>query len=351
MMGVWSPAKKFKGGSGKAIGKSSAGVPVAGTTGEIRFEDAASAQLAMQKLSGSSLGGVPITLEWDPSSKDETKLLVSDLPPGTEWQELKDHFAVIGNVAFANVNGVQTRGQKFRGEVRFETTIGAAQALSLLQGSSLMGSTITLDADPTSKDGTKLIVTGIAPGTGWQELKDHFAQVGHPLAFANVSSVPSTGACCCIGEVRFDDPDHAKMAMTSLNGSTLDGATIFIQAAPNSKDNGKLIVSGLAPSTQWQELKDHFAVVGPVAFAEVASMAKLQQFSGGNKGCMKGNMMLMNGQFLGASALAHLFKKNPKGGGGKGGGKAADNECWDVRSKGFCPRTPKCKWCNSAIQQ
>merc|ERR1719499_2349764 len=76
-------------------------------------------------------------------------------------------------------------GAGSKGEIRYDNPMCAQQALAGLQGTELNGAQITIGQDVTSKDGTKLWVTGIAPGTSWQELKDHFAQAGQ-VAFANV---------------------------------------------------------------------------------------------------------------------------------------------------------------------
>merc|ERR1712151_1421811 len=48
----------------------------------------------------------------DPHSKDNTRLIVTGIPPGMEWQELKDHFKPIGRVAHANVKGGSGKGGK-----------------------------------------------------------------------------------------------------------------------------------------------------------------------------------------------------------------------------------------------
>merc|ERR1712113_550494 len=39
----------------------------------------------------------------DPSSSDCSKVIVWNIPPGIEWQDLKDHFSTIGSVAHSNV--------------------------------------------------------------------------------------------------------------------------------------------------------------------------------------------------------------------------------------------------------
>merc|ERR1739845_255288 len=87
-----------------------------------------------------------------------------------------------------------------------------------------------------------------------------------------------------VGEVRYDIPLCAQVAIQNLNGSFLDGAQISVWADPVSQDGSKLIIQGLSPTTQWQELKDHFATCGQVAFANVK----------GGVGKGKGKGMSMN---------------------------------------------------------
>merc|ERR1719323_2319100 len=65
-----------------------------------------------------------------------------------------------------------------KGEVRFDTQMSAMAAIQGLNGSMVMGQQITVVPDQASHDGTKVIVTGLAPGVGWQDLKDHFAIAG-----------------------------------------------------------------------------------------------------------------------------------------------------------------------------
>merc|ERR1712008_103291 len=59
--------------------------------------------------------------------------------------------------------------------------------MGALHGSQLKGATIMVLPFPSqsARDATKLLVTGLTPGTTWQELKAHFAQAGQ-VAFVNV---------------------------------------------------------------------------------------------------------------------------------------------------------------------
>merc|ERR1740121_2604434 len=76
-----------------------------GAMGEVRFENALVAQTTVGMLNGSMLGTGQISVALDPNSKDGVKVLVSNLPAGIGWQDLKDHCAQVGTVAFCNVTG------------------------------------------------------------------------------------------------------------------------------------------------------------------------------------------------------------------------------------------------------
>jgi len=65
-------------------------------------------------------------------------IYVGNLARGVEWQELKDHCKQVGTVEFVNVNGKS-------GQVRFATEEEAQNAIAQLNGSELMGKTITVD--------------------------------------------------------------------------------------------------------------------------------------------------------------------------------------------------------------
>merc|ERR1719330_862685 len=72
-----------------------------------------------------------------------------------------------------------------------------------------------------------------------------------------------------VGEVRFDNPQSALVAIQALNESVLMGETIQVVADTSSADATKVLVSGLAGGVGWQDLKDHFKQVGKVSFAAI----------------------------------------------------------------------------------
>jgi len=288
-----------------------------GMIGEVRYTNPQDAEKALDELQGSECQGNVISVEPDEHSLDGSKVIVKGLPLGIEWQEVKDHFSQCGHVSFASVRlpplGPAAQAQKIPppipgtgiGEVRYDSPADTRRAVMQLNGSLLNGYPITLQMDATSKDGTKLIVYGIAPGVEWQEMKDHFGRIG-VVAFANITSkatirigkggasiphafsvmnkgkskglkgmhggmqsFPAAGPMERVGEVRFETNEHATIAMQELNGSVLCGSEIHIQLDAASQDKTKCVVYGIPPGIEWQELKDHFAAVGPVKFANI----------------------------------------------------------------------------------
>lgn len=303
------PAKKAKGKNGKGIPTK---VQDGSAIGEVRYDKAQHAKVAIQKLNGKQLKGSVLSIELDPKSQDQTKLLVHGIPRGAEWQELKDHFGQIGPVAFTDVRGGGRKSKSLCGEVRFDDAQVTAQALQMFNGTELMGSNISVNMDKSSKDSTKLLVTGLSDVCGWQDLKDHFAQVGTPVAFCQIRKGGGSGRA----EVRYDDASHATLALNMLNGTDLLGHLIKIEIDPASADGSKLNVWNLSPVTTWQDLKDHFGQCGQVAFADMKT-GKGKAKGGGAKGGGKtvsgdANMKMMQ-QMM--STMMSFMKQM---GGGKG---------------------------------
>lgn len=257
------PAKRAKGKDGKGITTMLRDDSV--TVGEVRYCIPSHAKVAVQRFNGKALYGSKLTVELDPKSSDQSKVLIHGIPDEAQWQEVKDHFSKVGEVAFAEVRGGGRRNKTACGEVRFEDPVVAARALQQFNGTELMGCEITVNMCPASKDNTKLLVTGLSASCGWQDLKDHFAQVGGPIAFCTIKKGAGSGKA----EVRYEDPAHAKLAAATLNGSQLLGHTVSVELDDTSHDGTKLNVWGVSPAAGWQDVKDHFQQVGEVAYAKI----------------------------------------------------------------------------------
>ena len=124
------------------------------------MHDVATAQQAMAVLQGATMEDSQSTIALDSTSKDMTKLSITGVPAGAGWQELKDHFAQAGMVvAYAGFKANPT--DAVVGEVRYENPADAMKALQMLHRSVLGGSLINVQAAPGSKDGSKLLITGL----------------------------------------------------------------------------------------------------------------------------------------------------------------------------------------------
>lgn len=308
---------------------------------EVRFEDAPSASYAIQQLNDREFKGSALKLVLDPQSKDRTKCVVTGVPIDVDWQELKDHFNQVPNVAFVAIIGNKrksTSGPTLTGEVRFDTPEQAQQAMEVLQSTSIGGlGSISITVDTNSKDNTKLLVTEIPSGVTWQELKAHFMQAAGKVAYANVTPNFAGGMATHMGEVRYDDPTHTAQALEQLNGSELRGGTLRLNFAPGSADQSKLQVHGIPWGTGWQELKDHFAQIGQVAFANVFGPKGNGKGGKGGKadfgGGFGGGCQDWNGPMMPMMMMVPVHDGCGKGG-GKGGGKAAQAQMWPPAGKG-----------------
>jgi len=171
------------------------------------MSNAQEAMMAMTMLNGGQMLGSIIQVNLHTGSQDGTKLQVSGIPPGAAWQELKDLFASCGTVMHADVapvGGSFSRGKgggskgfpkvpgAQNGTVRFADPVAAQMAIAQLHGAQFGGAQISVAMDWNSFDGTKLFLSGIAPETGWQDLKDLFAQCG-PIVFCNVGKGKGKG--------------------------------------------------------------------------------------------------------------------------------------------------------------
>jgi len=177
----WQELKDHFGTVGKVAFADVRGDSSATVTGIVRYETSELASQAVQTFNGTQMDGATIEVKMHPGT-DESKLQILGMPPGTEWQELKDHFGSVGKVLFAQTLNPATAGV---GTVRYDDPAHATEAFETLNGSELGGSTITLEMDEKSQDSTRLIVRGIPAGIEWQELKDHFKAIG-TVAFCDV---------------------------------------------------------------------------------------------------------------------------------------------------------------------
>lgn len=123
----------------------------------------------------------------------------------------------------------------------------------------------------------RLYVGNLSWEVAWQDLKDHFKQIGNVIR-ADVMVGPDGRSKGC-GIVEYATPEEARMAIERLHDTNLKGRLIFVREdreAPGRIGGGsfgggggagggpgcRVYVGNLDPATTWAELKDHFKVAG-----------------------------------------------------------------------------------------
>jgi RNA recognition motif-containing protein len=181
---------------------------------------------------------------------------VGNLSWETSWQDLKDHFRQVGEVMHADVMQSADGRSKGCGLVTFANAHDAARAIQQLHDSVLHSRSIFVREDreaalpglpapggrgggaalaavaPSSprgpsaaiaaEPGTKVFVGNLSFETSWQDLKDHFRQVGEVMHADVMQSADGRSKGC--GMVTFSTAREAAHAISTLNQTTIGGA-------------------------------------------------------------------------------------------------------------------------------
>jgi len=236
-------------------------------TAEVRFEDPQSSQMAIQNLTGTMINGSQIHVELDMRSPDGVKVLVSNLSPGTTWQDVKDVFAQCGAVAFCNINQKDGSKPSLRAaaNAKMANGMGGMMGGNMMMGGQMMG--CGGGGGQMLGNGMMVNEQGVVVAAGSQQgggMMGGMGCGGMQMGRSFAGQPPGT-----TGEVRMAAPDQAQMAANGLNGTNLNGASLIVMVNTNCADGTKLLVNGMVQGTTWQQLKDHFGAAGQVMFAKV----------------------------------------------------------------------------------
>ncbi len=123
-----------------------------------------------------------------------TRVFVQGIPPGTSWQDLKDHFKAAGSVVFASVSvDPQTGESKGHGIVQFETTAMAQNAINIMRDYPLGGSYLFVreDVQESTNLAARLssVPKGPTPPTKWKCANEDNAVYMSPNDLAAIRSL------------------------------------------------------------------------------------------------------------------------------------------------------------------
>lgn len=169
------------------------------------------------------------------------RLFVGNLSYETSWQDLKDFMREAGNVVRADVLQGPDGRSKGCGIVEYEHPKDARRALEELNERELNGRTVYVQEDRGGRSGgggrgvadddetrRRLYVGNLSWSTKWYSLKDHFKAAGD-VEYAEVVEDSATGKSRGFGTVKFADSGDAQRAIETLNGTELDGRTIYVR--------------------------------------------------------------------------------------------------------------------------
>lgn len=255
------------------------------------------------------------------------RVYVGNLAWRTSWQDLKDHFGVVGEVRFADVlrSGMRSKGC---GIVEYESASAAKAAIETLNHSMLDGRQVFVREDREDFDlkqglgeggnkkqyegsvggdpkvnvvlGKKVWVGDLGSDVTWRDLKDHFRGAGKILHAQVLQYDDGTSKGC--GIVEFESPSEALRAISLFSNSILGNRAIIVRedregmrqpsyigrgdgAASYHKSMGRencqIVVHGLPYKMSWQDLKD---LVRDVARAPVIRADIMTTVDGLSKG-------------------------------------------------------------------
>lgn len=124
-----------------------------------------------------------------------TRVFVQGIPPGTSWQDLKDHFKTAGSVVFASVSVDPSTGEtKGHGIVQFETTAMAQNAIQIMRDYPLNGAELFVreDVQESSNPNAQLsnnVPRGPTPPTKWKCANEENAAYMSPDDLAAIRSL------------------------------------------------------------------------------------------------------------------------------------------------------------------
>jgi len=197
---------------------------------------------------------------------------VGNIPWRVQWQDLKDHMKQAGTVEFTRIltlDGTEWGRSRGVGYVRYSTEEEAQNAVATLNGTELMGRTITVDpwtgGKPRDGPSRKGMEKGFGKGYGmkgffgfkgkgwgkslqvhgdqeqmvyvgnipwkmqWQDLKDHMKSAG-TVEFVKMLTEDGTdwGRSRGVACVRYSAVAEADRAVATLNGTDVNGRTITV---------------------------------------------------------------------------------------------------------------------------
>ncbi|XP_043701551.1 polyadenylate-binding protein 7-like [Telopea speciosissima] len=257
---------------------------------------------AIEKLNHTPLNGKPIRIMWSHRDPDARKtgvgnLFVKNLNDSIDNVKLHEMFSKFGNISSCKVvMSLDGKNQGY-GFVQFESEASATAAVEKFNGSIIGGKQIYVGnfvkkservlPSPDAKY-TNLYMKNLDPDITEELLQEKFSEFGKITNL--VISKDNNGNSRGFGFVNFDNPDDAKQAMETMNGSQLGSKALYVARAQKKAEREQILhrqfverrkeqiqkykdsniyVKNIADDVDDDELREHFSQCGTITSAKL----------------------------------------------------------------------------------
>ena len=308
----------------------------------VNFHSVVDAERALETMNYTLIKNKPCRIMWchrDPSLRKSGSgnVFIKNLDKSIDNKALYDTFSAFGNILSCKVATDDNGGSKGYGFVHYETQEAATMAVTRVNGMLLNGRKVFVGffvsrKDRVSADGgdeqyTNLFTKNVPVEWGDDELKEFFAPHGEIKSAVVMKDGEGKGRG--FGFVNFAEHEQASKAVDELNGTELNGKTVFVGRAQKKRDRERelrekfealklerahkftgvnLYVKNLDDAIDDEKLREAFAPFGNISSAKVMFDDK-----GSSRGfgfvCFGGNeeatkaVAEMNGHILGNKPL------------------------------------------------
>lgn len=221
--------------------------------GYVNYHNVVDAERALDTMNFTTIAGRPCRIMWsqrDPSLRKSGvgNIFVKNLDKSIDHKALYDTFSMFGNILSCKV-AMNAAGESLGyGFVHYETEEAAVKAIEKVDGMVIAGENVLVTRwkprSERSGDVTKftnIYVKQLPDSITDESLRSIFEAFG-PVTSVMLSK-DNEGKSRGFGFVNFESADDAMNAVDTLNGSEVDGQTLFVSRAQKKADRAKELAS------------------------------------------------------------------------------------------------------------
>lgn len=271
----------------------------------VNFQQPADAERALDTMNFDVLKGRPIRIMWsqrDPSLRRSGvgNVFIKNLDKSIDNKAMYDTFSAFGNILSCKVAQDVEGASKGYGFVHFETEEAAMNAIQKVNGMLLNDKKVFVgrfvprkerekELGEKAKKFTNVYIKNFGDDLSEEKLTEIFSKFGKITSF-KVMSDEGTGRAKGFGFVSFEDSESAEKAVDDLNGTEMNGKTLFVGRAQKKAERQQelkkkfeqlklerlnryqgvnLYVKNLDDSIDDERLRKEFAPYGTITSARV----------------------------------------------------------------------------------